>query len=309
MSTPALPTSPLADTPHDPPRARVGIIGVGSFGAAVAERLLGLGYQVAVHDRDPQREEQAVTLGAMACVTPTGVAQASDVLVLTVGDAAQTHEALFGTHGAASSLRAGGAVMLCAGMSPGEVEQIAAALQPRDVDCLDAPLAGSAERARDGSIGLMLACPQETLERHRRLIGDLSSHVFVVSERVGDATRTQLVNALLAGINLAAAAEALALAEKLGLNLSRTLEVIEQSSGQSWIANDRLHRALRGDYLPRSRTALMQRDTALALAMAQEAGADAPFGALAAQLYARAAQSGLAAMDDAAVLELLRRRR
>ncbi|HEX3141385.1 MAG TPA: NAD(P)-dependent oxidoreductase, partial [Rhizobacter sp.] len=284
------------------------IIGVGNMGGAIAARLLSLGYLVAVHDIDAQREAQAVSLGAMACATATGLASSSDVVIVAVVDAAQTHSVLFGPHGAVASLAPGAAVLLCPTIAPADTERLVEGLAQRGIDWLDAPMSGGPERARDGSMSLMLACPSAVLDRHRALVEVMSSKVFHISERPGDGARTKLVNNLLAGINLAGAAEALALAERLGLSVSRTLAVIEQSSGQSWIGSDRMRRAMHGDYLPRAHTSLLNKDTHLALGMAKETGFATPLGEQAAALFARACDGGLAAMDDASVFELLRKR-
>ena len=301
------------DTPHAAipavwPIPRVGIIGVGNMGGAMAARLLSQGYLVAVHDLDPQREAQAVNLGAMACATATGLASSSDVVIVAVVDAAQTQAVLFGPHGAVAALAPGALVMLCPTIAPADTERLVQGLAQRGLDWLDAPMSGGPERARDGSMSLMLACPHAVLDKYRTLVEVLSSKVFHISERPGDGARTKLVNNLVAGINLAAAAEALALAERLGLNVPRTLAVMEQSSGQSWIGSDRMRRALLGDYLPRAHTSLLNKDTHLALGMAQQAGFATPLGEQAAALFARACESGLAGMDDASVFELLRRR-
>jgi L-threonate 2-dehydrogenase len=199
-------------------------------------------------------------------------------------------------------------VMLCPTIAPADTERLVEALAERGLDWLDAPMSGGPERAREGQMSLMLACPNAVLDRHRALVEVLSSKVFHISERPGDGARTKLVNNLLAAINLAGAAEALALAERLGLSLPRTLAVIEQSSGQSWIGSDRMRRAMHGDYLPRAHTSLLKKDTHLALGMAKGAGIATPLGEQAAALFARACENGLAAMDDASVFELLRRR-
>lgn len=286
----------------------IGVIGVGNMGGAMAARLLSQGYRVAVHDIDARREAQAVALGAMACPTPSGLAASSDVVIVAVVDAAQTEAVLFGPHGAAPALPPGSAVMLCPTLAPADTERLVQGLVARGIAWLDAPMSGGPERARDGSMSLMLACEQPTLERYRALLEALSSKVFHLGERAGDGARTKLVNNLLAGINLAGAAEALALASRLGLNLPRTLAIIEQSSGQSWIGSDRLRRALQGDYLPRAHTSLLKKDTQLALGMAQQAGIDTPIGRQAAAVFAEACERGLAGMDDAIVFELLRRR-
>lgn len=290
------------------PIPRVGIIGVGNMGGAMAARLLSQDYLVAVHDIDAQREAQAVALGAMACPTPAGLAASSDVVIVAVVDAAQTEAVLFGPHGAAHDLPPGSAVMLCPTIAPADTERLVQALVARGIGWFDAPMSGGPERARDGSMSLMLACEPALLEQHRTLVDTLSSKVFHLGARPGDGARTKLVNNLLAGINLAGAAEAMALASQLGLNLPRTLAVIEQSSGQSWIGSDRLRRALQGDYLPRAHASLLNKDTHLALGMAREAGAATPIGAQAAAVFAQACERGLAGMDDAIVFELLRRR-
>ena len=128
-----------------------------------------------------------------------------------------------------------------------------------------------------------------------------------LGERIGDGARTKLVNNLLAGVNLAAAAEALAMAERLGLDARRTLQVFEQSSAQSWIGSDRLPRALDGDFEPRAHTSLLAKDTTLAMTMAGDAGLQPLLGATAQQLFARACAQGLASQDDASLLTVMRR--
>jgi 3-hydroxyisobutyrate dehydrogenase-like beta-hydroxyacid dehydrogenase len=126
---------------------------------------------------------------------------------------------------------------------------------------------------------------------------------------VGDGARTKLVNNLLAGINLVGAAEVLAMARAMGLDAERTLDVIEQSSGQSWIGADRMRRAIAGDYAPRAHMTLLEKDTRLAVQAAAAAGFDGPLGEAAAAVFARASAAGLAELDDAAVLQWLEDRR
>ena len=153
-------------------------------------------------------------------------------------------------------MQPGQTVLLCPTIAPQDAEALAAALAERGIGCIDAPMSGGPARARDGSMSLMLAAPQALLARHAPLLEVLSSRRFVISERAGDGARTKLVNNLLAGINLVGAAEAMALAERLGLDLSTTLDVIEQSSGQSWIGSDRMRRAIAGDLEPRAHDTL-----------------------------------------------------
>src|SRR5690606_23114183 len=113
-------------------------------------------------------------------------------------------------------------------------------------------------------------------EQHQALFAALASQVFRVGSAPGDGARTKLVNNLLAGINLVGAAEALALARRIGLDAQRTLDVIERSSGQSWIGSDRMRRAIAGDFEPRAHMTLLHKDTGLALQAARSAGFEGP---------------------------------
>jgi 3-hydroxyisobutyrate dehydrogenase-like beta-hydroxyacid dehydrogenase len=230
------------------------------------------------------------------------------VLIVCVVDAAQSQAVLFGPQGATAALQPGQTVLLCPTIAPQDTEALAAGLAERGIGCIDAPMSGGPARARDGSMSLMLAAPPELLARHADLLQALSSRRFTVSERAGDGARTKLVNNLLAGINLVGAAEVMALAERLGLDLSTTLDVIEQSSGQSWIGSDRMRRAIAGDFEPRAHVTLLEKDTRLAVQAAQAAGFDGPLGARAAEAFAQAHAAGLADRDDAALLLWLRQR-
>ena len=134
----------------------------------------------------------------------------------------------------------------------------------------------------------------------------MAAQLWFGTRRMGDAARTKLVNNLLTGINLVGAAEALALARRLGLDPGFTLDVIEQSSGQSWIGSDRMRRAIAGDLAPRAHVTLLEKDTRLAVQAARAAGFAGPLGERAAGVFEQAHAAGMADLDDAALLQLLR---
>lgn len=283
----------------------VGVVGVGNMGGAMAARLLEQGWRVQVRDLDPAKEQALAALGAQVCATPAEAARDAAALVVCVVDAHQTEDVLFGAAGAAAAMAAPQAVLLCPTIAPQDVERIAARLAQHGVAAIDAPMSGGPARARDGSMSLMLACEPAVFERQQALIAALSAKVFRVGARVGDGARTKLVNNLLAGINLAGAAEAMALAQRMGLDLAATLAVIEQSSGQSWIASDRMRRAIAGDFAPRAHMTLLRKDTRLAVEAARALGFEGPLGPQASALFERAVQAGMAGLDDGALFRLL----
>lgn len=281
--------------------AMLGIVGVGNMGGAMALRLRDLGHAVAVRDIDPAAEAAAAAAGAVVCATPAALAARCELVIVAVVDAAQTNAVLFGADGVAQGLPAGGTVMLCPTLAPDTVEAAAHGLGQRGQHCIDAPMSGGPARARDGTMSLMVACHDAAWSRWQPLLGQLAARLFRVGHRLGDGARTKLVNNLLAAINLAGAAEALRLAEALGLDPACTLDVIEQSSGQSWIGSDRARRVLAGDTAPRAHMRLLAKDSGLAMAAAAAAGQALPLGAVAAQAFADACRQGLADADDAAL--------
>ncbi len=283
----------------------VTVIGVGNMGGAMAANLLNRGWRVEVCDLDPLKVQDLVKKGAVALALPAQSAINSVAFVVAVVDAPQTETVLFGAHGLARMLQPGHAVLLCPTIAPEDVESFAQRLAALGVHVLDAPMSGGPVLARQGAMSLMLACSQAAYDQQADLLQALSSKVFRISDKPGDGARTKLVNNLLAGINLVGAAEVLALAGRLGLDLAKTLDVIEQSSGQSWIGSDRMRRAIAGDYAPRAHVTLLEKDTRLAVAAARAAGFDGPLGARASAVFAAAHKAGLAELDDAAIFRHL----
>ena len=277
----------------------VGVIGIGLMGLAIALRLRELGHEVHVRDINPAR----VALAEGCRVQPTAVQLAAqcELVFIVVVDASQVRRVLFDADGVLHARPLPHALVLCPTIGAADTEAFAAALQDAGVACLDAPMSGGPQRARDGSMSLMVACTEAVFQQWRPLLAQLASGLRHVGTRAGDGARTKLVNNLLATINLVGACEVMALAQKLGLDAATTLAVIEQSSGQSWIGSERLQRVLAGDTSVRAQMSLLAKDSALALAQAREVDFSTPLGAVAAARFAAALQAGLADADDSAL--------
>jgi 3-hydroxyisobutyrate dehydrogenase len=281
----------------------VGIIGVGNMGGGMARCLLKKGYVVHVVDIDTSKTDELAKLGATIHHNANSFPVSCSVVIICVIDSAQVEVVLPTIPVTAGDNRV---VMLCPTIAPEDVDRFAASLIQHGLQVIDSPISGGPNRAEDGTMTLMVACPNELFEQHQTLLSDLSTQVFHVSEKVGDGARMKLCNNLLAGINLAGAAETMALAQQLGLDAHKTLAVLQSGSAKSWIGEDRLTRALAGDFAPRAHMTLLAKDTQLALNMAAKTGVDCLVGTPASQAFVDAASQGYADLDDAALLSFFR---
>ena len=282
---------------------QVGFIGLGSMGGRMAAHLIRAGHTL--HLRDIGKiPPDLVAAGGQVCASGADVARNAEVIIIMVPQTRDVAEVLFGPDGAAAALAPGSSILLCPTIGPADTEALAARLAAAGLHPVDAPMSGGPERARQGTMSLMVACPQEVYDRLLPLLQALAARLFHVGSRPGDGARTKLVNNLLAAVNLAGAAEALALARRLGLDGPATLAVVEQSSGQSWIGSDRLRRAMAGDETVLARMALLAKDSALALGAAAAAGIGPgalPVADAAARTFQDALAAGLTDADDGAL--------
>ena len=281
---------------------RIGIVGIGAMGFAMATNLHARGHAIRVRDIDPAAVAAAAARGIAVCDSAAAVAMQSDLIAIVVVDAAQIEDVLFG-HGGIAQAGKTPAVMICSTIAASDTERFHARLAQHGIALLDAPISGGPARAANGTMSMMLACDGALRERFEPALREMAGTLFYVGEKIGDAARTKLVNNLLAGINLVAGAEALALGARLGLDKRALFEVIKASSGASWIVGDRMARALDGDYAPRARSVILTKDVGLAVQMADAAGIDTPLGDEALRLFKATVAAGLGELDDAAVIK------
>jgi 3-hydroxyisobutyrate dehydrogenase-like beta-hydroxyacid dehydrogenase len=281
--------------------ATVGVIGAGAMGMGVVRSLRRAGMATSVHDVRPQAERDAAALGATIAASSSTVASACDVTIVLVVDAGEVEAVLFGPQGFVAEARAGAVVVLSSTLAPDYVASLAPRLAAQSITLVDAPVSGGPARAHDGTMTIMAAGPPEALARCEPVFAVIARKVFRVGAAAGDAAKFKIVNNLLAAVNLAAAGEALALAKRAGLDLHALTDVINASSGASWIFADRVPRALAGDFAPRAAARILAKDVGIAADFAARLGADATF--------ARTAQAAFAAMiaaghgdDDDAVM-------
>lgn len=285
------------------PDFTIGIIGIGAMGMAMAKNLHRRGWRVMVRDVRAEAEQEADSLGMQASASPAALARHAEVIVVVVLNAQQIEDVLSGSDGLLQVDLDGRTVMLCSTIAPEDTIRFAHALAQRGAEVIDAPISGGPARAEAGTMSMMLAAEERLIERCDALISAMSDKQFRISETIGDGAKAKLVNNLLAGINLVAGAEALALGMKIGLEPRKLFDVICASSGMSWIFQDRMARALQDDFAPRAFAHILTKDVTLATAMATKADYPTPLGDAALDIFRETVEEGWAELDDAAVLK------
>ncbi|HEX4885633.1 MAG TPA: NAD(P)-dependent oxidoreductase [Casimicrobiaceae bacterium] len=279
-----------------------GVVGVGAMGMGVVRSLRRHGLPAIARDIRSEAMDEAAALGAATAASSADLARRVDVAILLVVDDRQIDDVLFGADGAAGAFRPGAIVVVSSTVDPRYVAALVPRLAPLGVSVVDAPVSGGPAKAAAGTMTMMVAGDAAARTRCAPLFERIAGPVFVVGERPGDAMTFKIVNNLLAAANLAAGAEALALARRAGIDAAKALEVIDASSGASWIVADRMARELRGDRGVRAATRILAKDVGLAAKLADEVGAHAPFAHLASDAFRRAVDAGYGDEDDAAML-------
>jgi L-threonate 2-dehydrogenase len=233
---------------------------------------------------------------------PAALARDCRIVIVLVVDAAQIDAVLFGDDGAAAALAPGSIVIVSSTVAPGYVAALAVRLAHSRVRLLDAPVSGGPQRAADGTTTIMVSGDAQVIIECEALLAAIAGRRFVVGARPGAAATFKILNNQLAAVNLAAGAEAMALALRAGIDPRLFLEVVSASSGASWILADRMPRALDGDYAPRAATTLLAKDIGIAVDSAASIGFDAPLARAARDAFAAAVAAGYGPGDDAAML-------
>ena len=279
------------------------------MGSPMAGRLAEAGFELKVFDVVAARASPLVEMGAASAASPKKAAEGSGALVLMVANAAQANDVLFGEGGVAGALPEGAAVVVMSTIGPEAVREIDQELAGRGLRTLDAPVSGGVARAERGDLLIMAGGPQDLFEELRPVLEAMGSSVVHCGPRVGDGQAVKLVNQLLCGVHIAAAAEALAYAESLGLDPRFVFETIRHGAANSFMLEDRGERMLEEEYVPpKSALDIFVKDMGLVGNAAEERGFEAPLAAAALEMYLAGRDAGLGAEDDSGVIRVFRRR-
>lgn len=286
---------------------QVAVLGLGAMGLPMAARLAET-WQVHGFDVAPGRKQAAEQEGVSPAATAADAVSRASHVVIAVRDAAQMEAVLFGPEGAASRLAPESVVILTSTVGAGPVTDTARRLADQGVATVDAPVSGGAVRARVGELLIMAGGDRAALAKADPVLAALATNV-VVTGKVGDGQNMKAVNQLLCGVHTAAAAEALALARSLGLDLDQCVEVLGQGAAASFMLQDRGPRMveqLSGRHPElRSRVDVIAKDMGIVGEIARSHALPTPVAAAAENLYRMAKSAGLSAEDDSAVAAFL----
>ena len=268
--------APKHPSHHSSAGPALACIGLGALGEPMALNLLQAGFAVTVHNRTPQRQAALLQAGARAADSPAEAAATAELLLVCVSDDAAVEAVLLTQPQAAiGGLRPGALVIDCSTISPATSRRLAAALARHGIGYIDAPVTGGTEGARAGSLSVLVGGEPAALERARpvlEVIGQRITHFGAV----GAGQEAKAVNQVLVAGSYAAVAEALALAERLGLDRPQLIEALRGGAAGSWALEHRSGRMLDNDYPLGFRLALHRKDLAIALDAAAGQGLELP---------------------------------
>lgn len=282
-------------------------IGLGAIGAPMARALAGAGLPVTAYDLFPAARE-AIAEVAATTATAREAVRGADVVAVMVATPEQLDAVLFGEEdGIARELADGTILLIMSTVGPAALDATAARLEGTGVRIVDAPVSGGAARAADGDLLVMVGGAEADVAAARPVLDVLASNAPVVGPRPGDGQRFKIVNQLLCGVHIAAAGEALALADSMGLDLRQVHEVLGTGAAASFMFADRGARMVDGAYDDvRSALTIFVKDMGLVAEAADEVRQQVPLATAAQQLYQRGSELGWDHRDDSIVHEVLR---
>jgi L-threonate 2-dehydrogenase len=283
---------------------RVGVIGLGAMGGGMAASLRRAGFDVHVFDVRSEAALRFAAEGGTACASLRELAAACGVIVSVVVNAAQTQEVLFGEQGCAAAMPPGSVFVMCSTVDPAWSADLEARLAGQGVLYLDAPISGGAARAASGEITMMTAGAVAAYERCSPVLDAMAAKVYRLSEHAGAGSKVKVINQLLAGVHIAAAAEAMALGLREGVDPAALYEVITHSAGNSWMFENRMPHVLAADYTPLSAVDIFVKDLGLVLDMARASKFPLPLSSTAHQMFMQASSAGHGREDDSAVIKI-----
>jgi 3-hydroxyisobutyrate dehydrogenase len=262
---------------------RIGFVGLGTMGAAMAANLIRAGADLTVWNRTPGRATALLALDAQEAETPAAAAAASEAIVICVSDTPDVEAVLFGTGGVAEGAHPGSLVIDCSTISPEATRQFGNQLAARGVAMVDAPVSGGSEGAELGNLTIFVGGEDSDVARARPILEKIGKTITHMGP-LGSGQSAKAVNqVIICGVYLGVV-EGLILGMRAGLDLQLLVEALSRGAAQSWVLDNRSGHIIDDEYPLGFRLALHRKDLAIALEMARSLGLELPVTALTAHL-------------------------
>lgn len=285
---------------------RIAVYGLGSMGYGIAQSLLRAGHVVAGFDVNEAAVDAFRAEGG-APEAPERFLPTADIVAIVVLNAEQTRGVMLSEGGIARCAQPGTCIISCATVPPAFAREMEAAAQSKGLHYLDAPISGGAAKSALGQLSVMAAGMSEAFETARPALDAMAETVFELGSEAGAGSAMKAVNQLLAGVHIAAMAEAVTFGMTQGVTPEKILNVISQCAGSSWMFENRAPHIVDADYTPRSAVNIWPKDLGIVLDIAEAAEFEAPITKAALERFQEAAREGLGQEDDAAVAKIYAR--
>jgi putative dehydrogenase len=284
---------------------KLGFIGLGAMGAPMALNLQRAGHAVCGFDLRAGATDALAAAGGSAAANAADAARGAELLWLMVVSGEQAASVLF-DGGAAAALPKGSIVVAACTQPPELARRSAERLAALGLAMLDAPVSGGVKGAVAGTLTIMASGDAAAIERARPAFDAVGQRVFDVGRAAGLGSTAKMINQLLCGVHLAAAAEAMHVAERAGVPLATMHEIISVSAGMSWMWGDRGPRMMQDDPPVTSAVDIFVKDLGIVLDQGRQARQGLPLAAAAMQMFLAASGLGHGKADDSQVIRAYR---
>ncbi|QPB43278.1 L-threonate dehydrogenase [Rodentibacter haemolyticus] len=283
----------------------VAVIGLGAMGMGAAQSCVNAGLTTYGVDLNTKALEKLKADGAYAVgQSAVDFADKLDAVVLLVVNAAQVNSVLFGENGLAEKLNKGTAVMVSSTISAQDAKSISQKLTALGLLMLDAPVSGGAAKATLGEMTVMASGSIQAFEKLQPVLNAVAGKVYNIGEEIGLGATVKIIHQLLAGVHIAAGAEAMALAAKAGIPLDLMYDVVTNASGNSWMFENRMKHVVEGDYSPLSMVDIFVKDLGLVNDTAKSLHFPLHLASTAYSMFTEASNAGYGKEDDSAVIKI-----
>jgi len=286
---------------------RIGFLGLGTMGAAMAANLAKAGFSVTAWNRTAGRAPELDAIGVARGASPSEVAAQADALVVCVSDTPDVNAVLFGPDGVSDGARRGLLVIDCSTIAPAATRDHAARLAERGVALVDAPVSGGSEGAQKATLTIFCGGEAEAVERARPILAAMGRTITHVGAS-GAGQAVKAVNQVILAGTYLGVAEGIVLAVKAGLDVEQVVGALGGGAAQSWVLANRSGRMIANDYPLGFKVALHRKDLGIALDLARSVGAELPVSDLAAELETELVAGGHADEDMSALARAIRAR-